>query len=720
MSPRVPPDPVRRAELLRRGILGGRAPEDDPTVLDGAVPVALLPVRVETRFADGPEMLVRIYPDDIHANRHEPELTEDEEAWGRQYWTDVPAQPVNAWRTLAQRFGAPRAAWIAAELTPRGTPPSFPAVARRATPWSRAATCATLPDRWLVLGYAGGARVLTAASAIVPDRLQVGPVPAGSAPAVQAGKAALDPGAAWLSDFDAAVATGMALRIPITRAQAQDGFERVITLGVKSMIAPDVGAERLAAALDAHHYTTGLAFVAPGTATNATEQDRPPAGAAREGVDAPSLAVERGGALAQDPASDARLARLGGIAPATFDHVAGAERDADSQAAWMNTLLWPATFGYFFWQVADTLLGDADREAARAFFTSHVRARGPLAALRVAGQPYGVLPVTSLDRWQPVYDDAVAAVVGQVAGRLRTTWRSSLAQVPQAGAAGDPDATLLAILGMSPNASAVRARAAISRELGVDAAWFYGFDAQIPQWDAVKASVEVQLAAALGAPVGPVQLSELAVDPIRAVRLDGPWVIDPAKPVVTAPAHYLGRLADDPPMQLWNLQGLLDTEPVPLLAVLARHSILREYAQAAARRLHLTGADRRDRVLVGIPTPTPQARDWLTSFVKRTTRTLGEVLHAGTSVVPLRDVRAAPGSSRGWTRTGSSCCCARRSACPPGASTPGSRRSRASAWATCATTARPARTSAPTAGSRTCGRTRASRRSDPRRTRTRR
>lgn len=113
--------------LARVTALNGRAAADDPAQLDGSLPVALLPVRVETRFAAGaagPELLVRIYPDDIHADRHERELTAEENAAGHGYWLDVlGAAPnsqgtVDAWRRLAQQYGPRRAAWIASVLTP--------------------------------------------------------------------------------------------------------------------------------------------------------------------------------------------------------------------------------------------------------------------------------------------------------------------------------------------------------------------------------------------------------------------------------------------------------------------------------------------------------------------------------------------------------------------------------------------------------------------------
>jgi len=63
--------------------------------LDARYPMTLMPLRLETRFRRGPvagspeaagELLVRIYPDSILADSHEPLLTPNEVAAGQDYW----------------------------------------------------------------------------------------------------------------------------------------------------------------------------------------------------------------------------------------------------------------------------------------------------------------------------------------------------------------------------------------------------------------------------------------------------------------------------------------------------------------------------------------------------------------------------------------------------------------------------------------------------------
>ena len=77
---------VHLNEIIK-GMLDGGI-DRDVARLSADYPVVLLPVRIETRFkqsAVGPQLWVRIYPDEIVADLHEPELTETERDAGFTY-----------------------------------------------------------------------------------------------------------------------------------------------------------------------------------------------------------------------------------------------------------------------------------------------------------------------------------------------------------------------------------------------------------------------------------------------------------------------------------------------------------------------------------------------------------------------------------------------------------------------------------------------------------
>src|SRR5262249_48633185 len=137
-----------------------------------ARPVVLFPVRLETRFFtladDSSELRVRVYPDTVHMDSHEPGLTADELTWGQHFWEQTwragfdkvndkvinEEQAKAAWQQLVERFDAPRAAWIAHALKPlnpvdRPSTPiatdqslpkavSFPSPESQAEAWMRA------------------------------------------------------------------------------------------------------------------------------------------------------------------------------------------------------------------------------------------------------------------------------------------------------------------------------------------------------------------------------------------------------------------------------------------------------------------------------------------------------------------------------------------------------------------------------------------------------
>jgi hypothetical protein len=76
----------RTATLLPAAVAAPQLPEMLAELCKADRPLALFPVRLETRFFPQPdgssELRVRVYPDRIHIDSHEAELTQAENTWG--------------------------------------------------------------------------------------------------------------------------------------------------------------------------------------------------------------------------------------------------------------------------------------------------------------------------------------------------------------------------------------------------------------------------------------------------------------------------------------------------------------------------------------------------------------------------------------------------------------------------------------------------------------
>ena len=146
-------------------------------------------------------------------------------------------------------------------------------------------------------------------------------------------------------------------------------------------------------------------------------------------------------------------ARALGIAPAAFTHVAHAEDDDQPAQRQMQTALWPATLGYFLDQRLFGLLGFDDLGRVRRHFIDFVRATGPLPTLRIGRQPYGLLPVTALNRWQPIDPADVGARATAALRSVREAFRRSMGGVPRVTETTNPvqlDRELMDVLRMLP------------------------------------------------------------------------------------------------------------------------------------------------------------------------------------------------------------------------------------------------------------------------------
>ena len=269
------------------------------------LPLVLLPVRLETRF-QGAELWLRVYPDTVHINSFEPELTSDEQNARTAYLMQATAGPDaarTAFATIARQFGATRAAWIVSANVPATS---------KAGQWTQAPFANVLPERWIVISYLGNAPgQLLAVGPPIQDSLQVGPAPNSTGPLA-------DPGMKWVTDFETAVQAGMAFRITLTPEQ-QRGFNRIVVLGLKTGLNSQDSAARLGDLLQAHHYTDGLELLALNTPTNNTETVSSGFSSKQTDYDA-VFALEQGPSLcpARPTADGDRLAAALNIAPAIF------------------------------------------------------------------------------------------------------------------------------------------------------------------------------------------------------------------------------------------------------------------------------------------------------------------------------------------------------------------------------------------------------------------
>jgi len=616
---------------------------DEVARLTADVPIVLLPVRLETRFARGhPDprfagtLRLRIYPDGIFGETHEPLLSAEERDAGRDYWrrawTDAGER--NAWTALAKAMAAPRAAWIVqvtapANLdefptepasSPGGTGPVFGDVPLRPDNWTSRSEARLLPDRWLVLAYrrfpAQDANdVLQAQSGPIDEPLALtlrlssdGEEPGlDDADPLSDDGLAVDPEVMWSFDFDRALAAGMALTLDLALADLDRGFARILVLGVKSSLTAAQAARGLAALIDSHHYARGFAMVPQGTPTNNTSG----ASAAYPPDDPngePSFAVERDPTRSIAGRDGERFASALGVPREHLVHVAGAERDEQVAARAMADALWPSTIGYFLEQLMAPRLDAGAVRSAREHFVTWVRGRGALPAFRVGDVPYGLLPVTSLALWQGARDAAGPdRQLPPLLRRLRETWLAAAAETPRIGRTGDADQDLIDTLALDASTREAYVRACLGPQTHANTISFLGIE--IPSWDQLQDEIETALLAAAG--LGPEWAARVArlsyADRSEKFRF-GLVLDDPDAPLSERESlafDYVSWIRNANPEAL-RLEQFPDgvARPRALLYWMLRHAFLTEYArhgrQILARQNMLAADELWEHELVGI------------------------------------------------------------------------------------------------------------------------
>ena len=577
----------------------------------------------------------------------------------RAYWIAIwrgagdPAASAAAKAELETATSAVRAADLIASTTPENlteapAPPLTradvavsvaylllpPRPVAKGASWTQPATAALLPDRLVLLGWAGGELVLEQVGPSLPPRLQVGPDP-GAASGDQLhgedGELVMPDELAWLVDFDRAVADGLGFRVPLDE-RTRGGLERLVVLGLR--LGTDAAATKaeLETLLTHHLHGGGLALVPQGTQTNNT--DGAPSGVSRTDDADASFADPFGSPAGFDPSADWLARRDGqwladwlGIDPAALEQVPGAHGTDQLEARAMQTALWPATLGYATQTLLQPLLDDRTRLGIRAFGTRFVSGRGPVPAVRVGRQPYGILPATAHSRLRLGDQEGPAALDGlaQRLGVARADWTALAQDTARVQASDAPIATLLDVLGLQATSVEYGQRYAESLADLYNRANLAGLgERMLAGYRAGgEDAAAMELLARLGAAAG-VEPEVLRLFFFRATqRLRGPLIEDRPlsetaglAPVTPDGRGYIAWLADAARVSLETVrreQGFAATPPDALLYLLLRHAVLLGYWDGAVRLdfdagvvdVTATEAARREPAFVHVAEGTP-------------------------------------------------------------------------------------------------------------------
>lgn len=458
---------------------------------DAQLPALLLPVRLEAAFsdaADSPELWLRVYPDQIAIDTHDPRFTEAEVASTKRYWealwragTSDRGAAKRVWQSLAQRHGPTRAAYLAhaPELTPAnlaqrpagatiGSAAAHPAPEfddlstdrRREASWARAPLAVGIPERWTAVLERGGRVVARSAGAPIPAGLAFGPTPGAPATPTPDG-VQIDAAMRWMVDFDEAVRVGMGLRIPLAAGDRAAGFDRVLVYGLRPTSPAQTGPEEVAGLIAAHRFTDGFGIVPQGARTNNTA-DGPATYTRSDPGFERSFALEGG---EPTTAHDGQvLADALGVPRELVARAEHADARDQESARSMALALWPATGDYFLEQMMGEVVGPDARERARSYALDNLRARGPLPAIRVGETPYGILPTTALSMVAPRDSGGVAGPLADFLRKAAAKWAASVDNAPHITRHGDPDAELVSVLGMDASSRSYLARWALGEE----------------------------------------------------------------------------------------------------------------------------------------------------------------------------------------------------------------------------------------------------------------
>lgn len=533
-----------------------RTPAEAIELCSDRIPFLMFPVRLETKFkitGSQPQLWIRIFPDDISIDSHEEDISQNEFSSLQLYHqriTDAEAlatadatldatyvenQKQLAWKELTDTFGSQRSSWILhikldephvvgvdidgyhTDLDEELDISQRIIVYIKPDSWSQAPKSFVMPDKFVIRLYRRDGTIHEETGLPIPYPLIVGPEPfpiEENDPFFEETFAEdsttdqfFNDDSLWIKNFDSAVSKGMGLKINIPQQDYDEGFTKVVAVGIKISRSPETSAKILKELIYSHHFTNGFSFLPQGTPTNNSNESEAEFTEQEDDYDH-SQVIELINQLPDDDDSDTfstipdakRLAFVFDIPWNIFNNIENSNMHENADAFHINNILWKTTIGYYLENMMhnlhSTLPDEFDLAKKYALFNSlhnhfnkYVRSRGPFSAIRVGSMPYGILPVTSFSEWEPSLIDSkelepldpsetsdefdadqflnvtLPALIFKKNNpsdvTLYSKWQdmsNDVSSVPRVGGHDDPDLELLQILGMEGSSDTINVR----------------------------------------------------------------------------------------------------------------------------------------------------------------------------------------------------------------------------------------------------------------------
>ncbi|MCB0705592.1 MAG: hypothetical protein KDC34_09800 [Saprospiraceae bacterium] len=342
--------------------------------------------------------------------------------------------------------------------------------------WSRAPETKVMPDRFVLIGYRNGEKVLEQIGNRIPGSLILGPDPS----ATDADQIQLEDGnlnvpepLKWMVDFPTAVEKGMGFRVNMNPIEFRSGFDRLLVLGLRLSADETESADLLGELFEHHHYSaTEFEILPQGSPTNNTELKSAAFTDTDEAADDSFERYHTDSGLV-DLETDPFLKKDGqvlaeslGFEPTKLNRLNHVNHSDQLEAKAMNQAMWPATLGYFMESMLNGVFEESAIQQTRSFFNRFVNGRGGIPAIRVGNQPYGILLTTAFSKlnWfnrriNPNESTGVIAGVSssdnffrklyQILRLIEQDWDKLMDSVSFVGKpGGDPQQVLLDALGL--------------------------------------------------------------------------------------------------------------------------------------------------------------------------------------------------------------------------------------------------------------------------------